>query len=203
MKKALRKTANIMAGFFTLIVSLFTLTSCQADDAISRDYRCFFIFDTSLHPLPCQLTGILGNTGHFCTIEASHRDGYRQLNTVRNFDGNAETILITTAKENQPGIALGANNRIIVGTSSYDFVLIAYDGQCANCLSNFGGTSYPSPGSRAGSVSTALAVAAATMSTTVSWLLATPAVSSSVIWLLSTALSSVSGINVTIFANIV
>ena len=143
MKKALRKTANIMAGFFTLIVSLFTLTSCQADDAISRDYRCFFIFDTSLHPLPCQLTGILGNTGHFCTIEASHRDGYRQLNTVRNFDGNAETILITTAKENQPGIALGANNRIIVGTSSYDFVLIAYDGQCANCLSNFGGTSYP------------------------------------------------------------
>ena len=163
-----------MAGFFTLIVSLFTLTSCQADDAISRDYRCFFIFDTSLHPLPCQLTGILGNTGHFCTIEASHRDGYRQLNTVRNFDGNAETILITTAKENQPGIALGANNRIIVGTSSYDFVLIAYDGQCANC-----------------------------MSTTVSWLLATPAVSSSVIWLLSTALSSVSGINVTIFANIV
>ena len=39
MKKALRKTANIMAGFFTLIVSLFTLTSCQADDAISRDYR--------------------------------------------------------------------------------------------------------------------------------------------------------------------
>ena len=79
-----------MAGFFTLIVSLFTLTSCQADDAISRDYRCFFIFDTSLHPLPCQLTGILGNTGHFCTIEASHRDGYRQLNTVRNFDGNAE-----------------------------------------------------------------------------------------------------------------
>ena len=143
MKKALRKTAVLMAGFFTLIVSHFTLTSCQADDAISRDYRCFFIFDTSLHPLPCQLTGILGNTGHFCTIEASHRDGYRQLNTVRNFDGNAETILITTAKENQPGIALGANNRIIVGTSSYDFVLIAYAGQCANCLSNFGGTSYP------------------------------------------------------------
>ena len=150
MKKALRKTAILMAGFFTLIVSLFTLTSCQADDAISRDYRCFFIFDTSLHPLPCQLTGILGNTGHFCTIEASHRDGYRQLNTVRNFDGNAETILITTAKENQPGIALGANNRIIVGTRTS------------------AAPATPSLGSRAGSVSTALAVAAATMSTTVS-----------------------------------
>ncbi len=119
------------------------LTACTGDDAISRSYPCHFIFDTSLHPLPCQLTAILGNNGHFCTVSASYSDGIRRLTTVRNVDGNKEVIPITTAKESQVNTALGADNCIIVGTSSYDFVLIAWDGQCPNCLATYSGTSYP------------------------------------------------------------
>ena len=120
------------------------LTSCTADGSISRDYRCQFIFDTSLHPLPCQLTAILGNPGQFCKVEASlTADGYRQLKTTRNYDGNVEVIPITTAKENQPNMTLGANNAIIVGTNSYDFALVAYDAQCPNCLNDYGGYSFP------------------------------------------------------------
>ena len=62
---------------------------------------------------------------------------------MRNYDGHAETIAVTTAKESQITYALGANNSLIIGTSSYDFVLKAYDGQCPNCLSDNTGVNYP------------------------------------------------------------
>ena len=119
------------------------LAACTADDSISRSYRCQFVFDATLHPLPCQLTAILGNPGQFCQVSATVSDGIRQLRTVRNYDGHVETIAVTTAKESQVNIALGANNSIIVGTNSYDFALVAYDGQCPNCLEAYNDTNYP------------------------------------------------------------
>ena len=51
------------------------LAACNAEDAVYREYRCYFLFDTQLHPIPCQLTGILGNPGHFCKVEASQEKG--------------------------------------------------------------------------------------------------------------------------------
>ena len=125
-----------------LLLSLLLL-SCQGDDAISRDYRCQFVFDTSLHPMPCHLTGILGNPGHFCTISSTTVQGIRHVKTTRNYDGATDDIAFTTAKERQLSYSLGANNAIILGTSSYDSRLVAYDGQCPNCLSDLGGTNYP------------------------------------------------------------
>ena len=119
------------------------LVGCQVEDSISHSYRCYFVFDTSLHPLPCQLTGILGNPGHFCMIENNLYGGARQLKTTRNYDGATEDILLRTEKESQVTLSLGANNRIIIGTSSYDNRLVAYDGQCPNCLKEYGGTNYP------------------------------------------------------------
>ena len=44
-----------------LCVFCLMLVACNANDSISRENRCQFIFDTTLHPLPCHLTGILGN----------------------------------------------------------------------------------------------------------------------------------------------
>ena len=116
---------------------------CQVDEAISHNYQCYFVFDTSLHPLPCQLTGILGNPGHFCKVENNMSGGVRHLKTTRNYDGATEDITLRTEKESQVMIALGANNCIIIGTSSYDNRLIAFDGQCPNCLNEHGGTNYP------------------------------------------------------------
>ena len=55
----------------SLLALCLFLVACEVENNISRDYRCLFAFDTSLHPIPCQLTGILGNPGHFCKIEAS------------------------------------------------------------------------------------------------------------------------------------
>lgn len=131
----MRKTVVFLIGLM--------LAACTGDEIISRSYRCNFIFDTTLHPLPCQLTGILGNNGHFCKVEYRVVQGVTHLKTTRNYDGATEDIALTTAKESQISFALGANNSIIVGTSSYDFVLVAYDGQCPNCLSEYNGINYP------------------------------------------------------------
>ena len=120
------------------------LAACSADDSISRAYRCTFIFDTTLHPQPCQLTGILGNSGHFCQVQTYvGGDGIRHLKTTRNYDGATDDIVLTTAKESQISFYLGANDCIIIGTSSYDNMLVAYDGQCPNCLADYNGISYP------------------------------------------------------------
>ena len=130
---------RLLAGLVCVL-----LMACEADDSISRSYRCSFIFDTSLHPLPCQLTGILGNNGHFCQVNTYvAADGIRHIKTTRNYDGATEDVALTTAKEAQFGYYLGANDCIIVGISSYDFRLVAYDGQCPNCLADYNGTSYP------------------------------------------------------------
>lgn len=131
----MRKTIVFMMGIM--------FAACTADDSISRSYRCNFVFDTSLHPLPCQLTGILGNNGHFCKVEHRVVKGITHLKTTRNYDGATEDIELVTAKESQISYALGANNCIIIGTSSYDFSLVAYDGQCPNCLADYNGTNYP------------------------------------------------------------
>ena len=125
------------------LIVILSLSACNSEDAIYREYRCYFLFDTMLHPMPCQLTGILGNPGHFCKVEASLENGTRHIKTTRNYDGAVEDVPLTTEPENKQSCILGANNCIIIGTNSYDNVLIAYEGQCANCLEQYGGTRYP------------------------------------------------------------
>ena len=119
------------------------LMACAADDYIYRKYPCFFVFDTSLHRLPCQLTAALSSTGQFVKVETFVEQGVRQLKTTRNYDNHVEFIRLSTEGESRRSYALGANNCIIVGMSSYDNMLIAYEGQCSNCLENFGGRRYP------------------------------------------------------------
>ena len=125
------------------LIVILSLSACNAEDSVYREYRCYFLFDTQLHPIPCQLTGIVGNPGHFCKVEAGLDKGIRHIKTTRNYDEATEDVPLTTDRENQQSCVLGANNCIIIGTSSYDNMLIAYEGQCANCLEQYGGTRYP------------------------------------------------------------
>ena len=119
------------------------LMACVGDGDIYREYECRFVFDTTLHPLPCQLTAMVTTPGQFMKIETNVDQGVRHLKTTRNFDGATEDIRLTTEREKQLAYALGANNCIIVGMSSYDNVLVAYEGQCSNCLKEQGGRRYP------------------------------------------------------------
>ena len=99
----------------------------------SNYYYCNFMFDTSLHPLPCLLTNILDNPGHFCKIKIQIRNGIKHLHITSNYDCAFEDISLTTSIENERNYTLGINNCIIVGKSSYDNILVAYDGCCPNC----------------------------------------------------------------------
>ena len=129
--------------FCYFVFVLFCLSACSGEGNLYRDYPCSFTFDMSLHPLPCHLTGVIGNPGCFCKVESYVQQGVRHVKTTRNFDGAVEDLMITTEKEKSLRYDLGANNCIIVGTGSFGDGLIAYEGQCANCLDELGGTRYP------------------------------------------------------------
>lgn len=125
-----------------LSIFIMLLAACSGDSSISKEYVCYFIFNTQLHPLPCHLTGILGNPGHFVKVQTSVIQGVRHLQTTRNYDHATEDVILRNEIEKSK-CELGANNCIIIGTSSYDNQLVAYDGQCPNCLKQKGGTNYP------------------------------------------------------------
>ncbi len=131
-----------MKRIFLLLISAM-LMACVGDDRIYREYECYFVFNSSLHPMPCQLTAMLSTNGQFMKIEALTEQGVRHLKTTRNFDGSIEDIRLSTETESKLNYALGANNCIIVGISSFDNVLVAYEGQCSNCLKDLGGRKYP------------------------------------------------------------
>ena len=80
-----------------------------------------------------------------CPVVQTYVDnqGIRHLKTTRNYDNAKDDVTLTTAREAQFNYYLGANDCIIIGTSSFDFQLVAYDGQCPNCLSEYGGYNYP------------------------------------------------------------
>ena len=126
-----------------LLMLIAVLAACTGDGNIYREYQCNFVFDTFLHPLPCQLTATLSSNGQYVKIETSVEQSVRHLKTTRNFDNAVEDIRLTTDRESQLNYALGANNCIIVGVSKYDNVLVAYEGQCSNCLKELGGRKYP------------------------------------------------------------
>ena len=131
-----------MKRLFSLLL-IAVLAACTGEENIYREYECYLVFDTFLHPLPCQLTAAMTSIGTFMKIETHVDKGVRHLNTTRNYDNATEDIKLTTERETQLRYALGANNCIIVGVSSYDNVLVAYEGQCSNCLKELGGRRYP------------------------------------------------------------
>lgn len=126
-----------------LVVGLLLLACDHAEDSIYRQYPCNFIFDTTLHPAPCQLTMILGNPGQFAIVSASLSSGIIHLRTIRNYDHAQENIPLTTKRESQVSFLLGANNAIVLGSSSYTSQLVCYEGQCSNCLDSSGGVNHP------------------------------------------------------------
>lgn len=132
-----------MRKLAVLLMSLLVWACDDVENSVYRGHACYFIFDTALHPIPCQLTVALGNPGHFMTISAKMVGGVRHILTTRNYDLAEEDITLTTKKENATRCILGANNAIIIGRSSYTGNFVCYEGQCANCLDQYGGTSYP------------------------------------------------------------
>ena len=138
------KRVNGLFKSCLLALLLFLIPACdKIENSVYRNYRCYFVFDTTLHAADCHLTTAVGNTGHFLIVRSSMVAGIRHIQTVRNYDKATEDTPLTTQKEAQTACLLGANNAIIIGRSNYTGLLMAYEGQCPNCLNDYGGTNHP------------------------------------------------------------
>ena len=125
-----------------LIISVLLLACENAENSIYRGSRCNFVFDTTLHPAPCQLTMIIGNPGGFAIVSTTLMRGICHILTTRNYDHAQEDIPLTTKRESQLSFMMGADNAIVIGCSAYTSELMCYEGQCRNCLDE-GGANHP------------------------------------------------------------
>ena len=129
-----------MLRWFVLTLCVW-LYGCDVDNQYGSPYECNFIFYTSYHT-SSALTLALTNPGTFVTVESSFQNGIYHLKMKVN-NGQEEDLPITTAKETRINYnSMGANRRLIIGCSLANGMK-AYDGQCSNCLIQYGGVRYP------------------------------------------------------------
>lgn len=123
-----------------LLFYLFTIVmvmACSADDTeYSREYRCYFTFDTSIHNASkiCTCVNPL-SSGIFCMAWQETKDGIRHIKIQLNDGKDVEDVPITTASETRQSCIMGASNGLIIGCSTLNSgQLYAFDRQCPNCL---------------------------------------------------------------------
>lgn len=134
-----------------LVLCPLLLASCDAESSISRRYPCQFIFRTQLHPGTDMETALNG-AGIYTYVSARQVNGAWHIYTCLN-DGRNETkdITLSTATENYANYHhIGAGNDtkdatkngFILGQSNFNGA-VAWDRQCPNCITQYGGTNYP------------------------------------------------------------
>lgn len=116
------------------------LVSCAADDnEFTRNVYCRFTFDTKIHNASYLLNCINPmSTGMFCMVWQESYGGVRiiqvQLNDGKTSDNNGKGNAITDKIEAKQPCTLGyGNNGLIIGCSSYNAQLYAFDRTCPNC----------------------------------------------------------------------
>ena len=120
------------------------LSSCEAEDTISRKFACQFTFMTQNHA-GNTLEVALNGFGTYTFVSAAYKNGIWHIYSSPNDGTNkTEDISITAANEKQytNSTNLGANNGIIIGHTNFSG-MVAYDRQCPNCIDQYGGTNYP------------------------------------------------------------
>ncbi len=140
-----------MASYAMLLLCLYSLTACDAESRISTRYPCQFIFRTNYHP-GTSIETALNNMGTYTMISAQKMNGAWNIYSTPNDGKNhTETIILSTAKENYANYSyLGAGkdpkdakkNGFILGLSNFNGP-VAWDRQCPNCITQYGGTNYP------------------------------------------------------------
>lgn len=111
--------------------------SCSADDTeYTRNYRCYFTFDTSIHNTSMILSCINPmSTGMFCMAWQEMNGQVRHIKVQLSDGKTTEDNAITTAIESRQQCIMGAGNGLIIGCSSLNQgQLYAFDRLCPNCL---------------------------------------------------------------------
>lgn len=134
-----------------MVVIMLFFSSCGAENSISTQYPCQFIFRTELHP-GTSIETALNGAGVYTMVSAQKKNGAWHIYSTLN-DGKNQTddYTLSTAKENYANYSyLGAgcdaknplNNGFILGLSNFNGP-VAWDRQCPNCILQYGGTNYP------------------------------------------------------------
>ena len=125
-----------MKNWFLICSALVLFWACNAQDPISREYRCWFLFSSTDHPSSILITTIQ-SPGSYARV-TTHGDGKTTPRhvLVRSNDPSVadEDNIIRSAIENELRFELGASNDIglIIGCTNFDGPR-AYDAACPNC----------------------------------------------------------------------
>ena len=125
-----------MKNFFLIFSVLVLFWACDAQDPISREYRCWFLFSATDHPTSILIAAVQ-NPGSYARV-TTHGDGKNTPRhvLVRSNDPSVaeEDNIIRSAIENELRYELGASNDIglIIGCTNFDGPR-AYDAACPNC----------------------------------------------------------------------
>ena len=145
------KKAMLFLSWCLLLGTCGMMSSCDAENTISTQYPCHFIFYTQYHP-GTSIETALNGAGTYTMVSASKVNGawriYSMLNDGKN---HTETIVLSTAKENYANYTyIGAGNDLkdatkngfILGNTNFQGY-VAWDRQCPNCIHQYGSTNYP------------------------------------------------------------
>ena len=129
-----------------MLFVVFILAACEAENRISTRFPCNFYFNPKLHP-GTSIETALNNLGNYTFISVKNNGIWHIYSTLNDGRNITEDIKITTDRtegwDNRiKTYALGANNGIIIGRSNFQG-LVAWDRQCPNCITQYGGVNYP------------------------------------------------------------
>ena len=129
-----------------MLFIVFILAACEAENRISTRFPCNFYFNPKLHP-GTSIETALNNLGNYTFISVKNNGIWHIYSTLNDGRNITEDIKITTDRtegwDNRIKThALGANNGIIIGRSNFQGI-VAWDRQCPNCITQYGGVNYP------------------------------------------------------------
>ena len=140
-----RRVGRICCAVCMALLSMLSLSGCDADNEYDISHRCFFTFDTSLHN-----TSLVRNalnplaSGTFVLVYTTQKSGVTVVNAQLSDGKTTSQDNITTAIEKDyTAYILGTNNGLIIGYSSLGNGLFAFDRQCPNCISDYNRYNYP------------------------------------------------------------
>ena len=124
-----------MKGLRWILLAMMSV-ACTAEDAISREYICSFVFSYDTHPTSLLFTAARSAGSYvYVTTEGDGKTTHRHVYVTSN-DGKTprEDNVITTEIESRATYRLGASNSIglIIGLTNFNG-LTAYDRCCPNC----------------------------------------------------------------------
>ncbi len=121
---------------------LLSMDSCQKAEDEYTTHQCYFSFNSSYHNAS-RLISVVNSYETYAIVTTRTLTGktYAVVTSIFGTDNTEDNI--TTDLETQRTHILGLSNGLIIGKSSMDQTLYAFDRQCPNCFASTNMTNAP------------------------------------------------------------